>query len=57
MLDVERCIRETKLACATVANGAGRGVCPAVAVTDLNRSEAPHYPFMALSDRITVYNF
>lgn len=26
-------------------------------VTDLNRPEAPHYPFMALSDRITVYNF
>ena len=27
------------------------------AVTDLNRPEKPHYPFMALSDRITVYNF
>jgi hypothetical protein len=27
------------------------------AVTDLNRPEAPHYAFMALSDRITVYNF
>jgi hypothetical protein len=27
------------------------------AVTDLNRPEAPHYPFMALSDRITAYNF
>jgi hypothetical protein len=27
------------------------------AVTDLNRPEVPHYPFMALSDRITVYNF
>ena len=27
------------------------------AVSDLNRPEAPHYPFMALSDRITVYNF
>ena len=27
------------------------------AVTDLNRPEVPHYPFMALSDKITVYNF
>jgi hypothetical protein len=27
------------------------------AVTDLNRPEALHYPFMALSDKIIVYNF
>ena len=27
------------------------------AVTDLNRPEVPHYPFMALSDKITVYNY
>jgi len=27
------------------------------AVTDLNRPEIPHYPFMALSDKITVYNY
>ena len=27
------------------------------AVNDLNRPEVPHYPFMALSDKITVYNF
>ena len=27
------------------------------AVTDLDRPEAPQYPFMALSDKITVYNF
>jgi hypothetical protein len=27
------------------------------AVTDLNRLETPYYPFMALSDKITVYNF
>ena len=26
-------------------------------VTDLDRPETPQYPFMALSDRITVYNF
>jgi hypothetical protein len=27
------------------------------AVTDLNRPEGRHYPFMALSDKITVYNY
>ncbi|MGD8973278.1 MAG: caspase family protein [Desulfobacterales bacterium] len=27
------------------------------AVTDLNRPEMPNYPFMALSDKITVYNY
>ena len=27
------------------------------AVTDINRPEGRHYPFMALSDRITVYNY
>jgi hypothetical protein len=27
------------------------------AVVDLNRPEVPYYPFMALSDKITVYNF
>ena len=27
------------------------------AVTDLNRPETHYYPFMALSDKITVYNF
>ena len=27
------------------------------AVNDLNRPEVPHYPFMALSDKITVYNY
>jgi hypothetical protein len=26
-------------------------------VADFNRAEAPHYPFMALSDKITVYNY
>jgi len=26
-------------------------------VTDLNRPEMPHYPFMALSDKIVVYNY
>ena len=27
------------------------------AVTDIDRQEATHYPFMALSDKITIYNF
>jgi len=27
------------------------------AVTDINRPESRHYPFMALSDKITVYNY
>ena len=26
-------------------------------VTDLNRPEVPQYPFMAMSDKITVYNY